>query len=107
MRFEVILNKFFLSNETKLLKHCIVQYHNTIKSKRYIAFSVTDMNKDADRNQHNAYTMGCEIYDDGRVVLDQLKGISNKEAPKRIVNAGNELLRRYEKDNSLFFNQGF
>lgn len=107
VRFEVILNKFVLSNETKMLRHCIVQYHNIIKSKKYIAFSVTDMNKGADRNQHNAYTMGCEIYDDGRVVLDQLKGISNKEAPKRIVNAGNELLRRYEKDNSLFFNQWF
>lgn len=107
VRFEVILNKFFLSNETKLLKHCIVQYHNKIKSKRYIAFSVTDTNKGADRNQHNAYTMGCSIFDDGTVVLDQLKGISNKQAPKKIVNAGNKLLGRYEKDNSLFFNQWF
>lgn len=97
LRFKIILNKYELKRETQLLKHCVISYHGDIKDKSYIVFALTDTNMGEDRNNTNAYTLGCNINSNGQLVLNQVKGVCNSFAPSKIVMAVEDFLTQCNK----------
>ena len=92
VQFQLILNQYELKKEMQLLKHCVLTYHNKIKDKNYIVFALTDKNIGTERNTVNAYTMGCNVYENGDLVLDQVRGFCNSIAPSSIKLAVSEFL---------------
>lgn len=84
VQFQLILNQYELKKEMQLLKHCVLTYHNKIKDKNYIVFALTDKNIGTERNTVNAYTMGCNVYENGDLVLDQVRGFCNSIVPSSI-----------------------
>lgn len=84
VQFQLILNQYELKKEMQLLNHCVLTYHSKIKSKNYIVFALTDKNIGTERNTVNAYTMGCNVYENGSFELDQVRGFCNAIAPSSI-----------------------
>jgi hypothetical protein len=105
VRFKLILNKSELRKETLLLNHCVVQYHNRIKTEQYIVIALTDLKVDSKRMKSNAYTAGFYLTTNGAIKIDQIKGHWNVEAPLRVKNAVNSFIKEQEAGKIHLFRE--
>ncbi len=105
VRFKLILNKSELRKETLLLNHCVVQYHNRIKTEQYIVIALTDLKVDSKRMKSNAYTAGFYLTTNGAIEIDQIKGHWNIEAPLRVKNAVNSFIKEQEAGKIHLFRE--
>lgn len=104
VRFKVITNRIYLRYESILLKHCVIDYHERIKSNDYIVIEVTDNKKGKERTSQNAYTMGCHVIGYDGIKLDQIKGLRNAKAPKHIHDAAKIFIEKCNAGNIKLWN---